>query len=133
VAAWRLNIAYTLAAAGYEAERANHHYRMIHSLEFTIGVGAAAIRELDVFRKKRNITEGWIHLKKNQPEPAIALFGKLVQKQPEHSTYRYHLGMALSQKGDTIAAAEQLRKALECKPSEEENQKIRQLLERIGQ
>ena len=46
-----------MAAAGYEAERANHHYRVIHSLEFTLGVEATLIRKFDVFRKKRNITD----------------------------------------------------------------------------
>jgi hypothetical protein len=45
-----------LAAAGYEAERSTHHYRVIHSLEFTVGAEAATIRKFDVFRKKRNIT-----------------------------------------------------------------------------
>lgn len=66
VADWQFNIAYNaalqlttaaLAAAGYQAERANHHYRVIQSLEFTVGVEAAAIRKFDVFRKKRNITD----------------------------------------------------------------------------
>ena len=46
-----------MAAAGYEAERANHHYRVIHSLEFTLGVEATLIRKFDVFRKKRNVTD----------------------------------------------------------------------------
>jgi hypothetical protein len=63
---WQFNIAYNgalqlasaaLAAAGYKAERANHHYRVIHSLEFTLGVEASLIRKFDVFRKKRNITD----------------------------------------------------------------------------
>jgi hypothetical protein len=63
---WRFNIAYNaalqlataaLAAAGFQAERTNHHYRVIHSLEFTLGKDAATIRKLDVFRKKRNITD----------------------------------------------------------------------------
>jgi len=66
VSDWRFNIAYNaalqlataaLAAAGYEAERTNHHYRVIHSLEFTLGVDATAIGKFDVFRKKRNITD----------------------------------------------------------------------------
>ena len=65
VSDWRFNIAYNaalqlataaLAAAGYEAERANHHYRVIQSLEFTLGLDATAIGKFDVFRKKRNIT-----------------------------------------------------------------------------
>jgi hypothetical protein len=63
---WQFNIAYNgalqlasaaLAAAGYRAERANHHYRVIHSLEFTVGVEPALIRKFDVFRKKRNIAD----------------------------------------------------------------------------
>src|SRR5580700_10333794 len=63
---WSFNIAYNaalqlataaLAASGYQAERTNHHYRVIHSLEFTIGKDTATIRKFDVFRKKRNITD----------------------------------------------------------------------------
>jgi hypothetical protein len=63
---WQFNIAYNaalelataaLAAAGYEAERTNHHYRVIQSLEFTLGIEAALIGEFDVFRKKRNIAD----------------------------------------------------------------------------
>jgi hypothetical protein len=47
VSDWRFNIAYNaalqlasaaLAAAGYQAERTNHHYRVIQTLEFTLGV-----------------------------------------------------------------------------------------------
>ena len=63
---WQFNIAYNaalqlataaLAAAGYEAERANHHHRAIQSLEFTVGLEAATITKFDVFRKMRNITD----------------------------------------------------------------------------
>src|SRR6266852_1401521 len=63
---WRFNIAYNaalqlasaaLAAAGYQAERANHHYRVIESLGLTIGMDAATIRTFDTFRKKRNISD----------------------------------------------------------------------------
>jgi hypothetical protein len=63
---WRFNIAYNgalqlapaaLAAAGYRAERANHHYRVIQSLELTIGAEAATVQKFDVFRKKRNVSD----------------------------------------------------------------------------
>lgn len=66
VSDWQFNIAYNaalqlaataLAAAGYSAERGNHHYRTIQSLEFTLGLVPATIRKFDVFRKKRNITD----------------------------------------------------------------------------
>ncbi len=63
---WRFNIAYNaalqlasaaLAAAGYQAERSNHHYRVIDSLGLTLGVDAATIKMFDTFRKKRNISD----------------------------------------------------------------------------
>jgi hypothetical protein len=63
---WRFNISYNaalqvasaaLAASGFHAERANHHYRVTHSLEFTVGVDARTIRTFSTFRKKRNITD----------------------------------------------------------------------------
>lgn len=62
---WRMNIAYNaalqaataaLAAAGYRAERDQHHYRVIQSLGETIGADARTIRVLDAFRRKRNVS-----------------------------------------------------------------------------
>jgi hypothetical protein len=62
---WRFNIAYNallqsaaaaLAAAGYRAGRESHHYRVLQSLEFTAGLEKSALRQLDAFRKKRNVT-----------------------------------------------------------------------------
>ncbi len=61
---WRLNIAYNaalqaataaLAASGYRASRDSHHYRVIQSLTYTVGVKADLIKQFDSFRKKRNI------------------------------------------------------------------------------
>lgn len=34
---------------------ANHHYRIIQSLAYTIGIPASLIAQFDQFRKKRNI------------------------------------------------------------------------------
>ena len=76
-------------------------------------------------------TLGWIYLKKNLSDNAIAAFDEIVRKQPERSTYRYHLGMALAQKGDRVTAAAQLKEALKLNPSAEEAAKIRELLARI--
>jgi hypothetical protein len=62
---WRFAIAYNaalqvataaLAASGYRASRESHHYRTIHSLEFTVGTDTMRIRSLDAFRKKRNVS-----------------------------------------------------------------------------
>ncbi len=61
---WRLNIAYNaalqaapaaLATSGYRAAREAHHYRVIQSLALTIRADAKLVRQLDLFRKKRNI------------------------------------------------------------------------------
>ena len=61
---WRFGIAYNaalqmahaaLAAAGYETPKGeSHHFRVIQSLEHTIGADAALVRTFDAFRKKRN-------------------------------------------------------------------------------
>lgn len=62
---WKLNIAYNaalqtataaLAASGYRAAREAHHFRVIHSLAYTIKTDANLITLLDRFRKKRNIS-----------------------------------------------------------------------------
>ena len=78
-------------------------------------------------------TLGWIYLKKYLTDNAIAAFDEIVRKQPVRSTYRYHLGMALAQKGDRVAAAAQLKEALKFNPSVEEAGQIRELLARIEQ
>jgi uncharacterized protein (UPF0332 family) len=62
---WRFAIAYNaalqaataaLAAAGYRASRDSHHYRVIQSLELTVGKDAKFIGTFDAFRKKRNVS-----------------------------------------------------------------------------
>src|SRR6266700_3589489 len=50
------DVAAALAAAGYRASRENHHYRVIQSLELTLGKDAKFIRAFDAFRKKRNVS-----------------------------------------------------------------------------
>jgi tetratricopeptide (TPR) repeat protein len=77
-------------------------------------------------------TLGWIYLKKQMSQEAISVFQDLVQKDPQASTYRYHLGMALYQKGDTPHAAQELQTALKYHPSADERQKIQDLLGRVG-
>ncbi len=64
---WRFNIAYNaalqsakvaLAASGYRVARGGDgHHRTLESLVFTVGAGAATVRRLDAFRKRRNMVE----------------------------------------------------------------------------
>ena len=77
-------------------------------------------------------TLGWIYLKKNLSDNAIQIFSELVTKQPNHSTYRYHLAMALSQKGDRPRALKELEQALKNNPTKEEAGKIRALMTKLS-
>lgn len=45
-----------LAASGYRASRAQHHFRVIQSLIFTIDADPSLVHLLDRLRKKRNVS-----------------------------------------------------------------------------
>jgi tetratricopeptide (TPR) repeat protein len=77
-------------------------------------------------------TLGWIYIKKQLSDNAVQVLRDLVSKQPARSTYRYHLGLALYQKGDKAGARRELSSALQQKPSKAEEGEIRALLGKIG-
>jgi tetratricopeptide (TPR) repeat protein len=77
-------------------------------------------------------TLGWIYLKKNLADNAIDIFKDLVTKVPNQSMFRYHLGMAYSQKGDKPRALKELQDALKYNPTKEDREKIQQLITRLG-
>jgi Flp pilus assembly protein TadD len=77
-------------------------------------------------------TLGLIYLRKNLSDNAVDIFKDLVNKQPNASTFHYHLGMAFSQKGDKPKAIQELQHALKDNPSKEEKEKIQQLMNRLG-
>ncbi len=76
-------------------------------------------------------TLGWIYLKKNLPDNALEIFRNNVTKSPNNPTYRYHLGMALYQKGDKVHAKQELQNALGRNPSKEEESNIKELMAKI--
>jgi tetratricopeptide (TPR) repeat protein len=76
-------------------------------------------------------TLGWIYLKKLRSDLAIETFAELVKTQPAHATYRYHLGMAYAQKGDTPNALIQLEEALKLNPANAERDKIQALIAKL--
>jgi Flp pilus assembly protein TadD len=73
-------------------------------------------------------TLGWIYIKKNMSGEAERIFKDLVDKDPSNSTFRYHYGLALMQKGDKSSAKRELEMALKNKPSKDEAGKIQDLL-----
>ena len=77
-------------------------------------------------------TLGWIYLKKSLSDDAVRIFQELVAAHPNQATYRYHLAMALNQKGDKPRAVKECQEALRNNPSKEERQKIQDLLTRLN-
>lgn len=77
-------------------------------------------------------TLGWIYIKKNLSDDAVRLFRELVTKNPTNATYRYHLAMALFQKGDRPSAKQECQGALKSNPSKEEQLKIKELIAKLG-
>lgn len=78
-------------------------------------------------------TLGWVYLKMKNTDEAIAVFRDVVEKEPASAVYRYHLALALGQKGARAEAAKELQTALKNNPSKAEEQMIRELLQQIGQ
>jgi Flp pilus assembly protein TadD len=72
-------------------------------------------------------TLGWVRLKRGEIEAAIAAFEKALTQQPELSTVRYHLGLALVQRGDEEAAGQAFRAALDAGPFPESEAARREL------
>jgi tetratricopeptide (TPR) repeat protein len=73
-------------------------------------------------------TLGWIYLKKNMGDSALQIFNQLARKYPKHPGFRYHLAVALLQKGDKVRARTELEAALKNQPPREDEAKIKQLL-----
>jgi Flp pilus assembly protein TadD len=76
-------------------------------------------------------TLGWIYVKKNLSDDAVRIFKDLTTQVPDSPTFHYHYGVALLQKGDKPSAKKELEKALADKPSIGEEQKIKELLQKI--
>lgn len=77
-------------------------------------------------------TLGWVYIKKNLSDDAIKIFRDLLQERPTHVTWRYHLAIALFQKGDKLQAKKELETAMKNGPRPDELPKIKELMGRIG-
>jgi tetratricopeptide (TPR) repeat protein len=68
-------------------------------------------------------TIGWIYIKKKLNDNAIEIFRDLTTKVNDNSTFHYHYGLALAQKGDKVNALKELKKSLEFNPKKDEVKK----------
>ena len=76
-------------------------------------------------------TLGWIYVKKQQSDAAIDILQDLVKRVPNNATFRYHLAMAFSNKGDRPRAIKELQEAAKNNPTKEERAKIQEALGRL--
>jgi tetratricopeptide (TPR) repeat protein len=77
-------------------------------------------------------TLSWVYVKKGLNDSAIQILNGLVKKYPNEPTLRYHLGVALLQKGDVPEAKTQFNVALSHTPPREIAQKIKEIMSKIG-
>jgi tetratricopeptide (TPR) repeat protein len=77
-------------------------------------------------------TIGYIYLKKGMLDSAIQSFSILAHRYPNSASFRYHLGLALLQKGEKAVARKELEAALANHPSPQETTRIRELLNEIS-
>jgi tetratricopeptide (TPR) repeat protein len=112
------NLAYLLAETGGNLDEALSKAQRARELEPDLDAA------LD--------TVGWIYLKRDNISTAIRIFEGLVEKHNDHSTYHYHLAVALLRKSDPSRAIRELREALKSNPESDEKEKIRQLLRSLS-
>jgi tetratricopeptide (TPR) repeat protein len=76
-------------------------------------------------------TLAWVYTKRKMNDSAIEILDKLVRQNPDRSSFHYHLGTALAQKGDKARAKSELAVALSKKPAPDEEEKIRDLMGKL--
>ena len=77
-------------------------------------------------------TLGWVYTKKGLNDSAIQIFSRLVKKYPDEPAFRYHLGVALLQKGNAEEAKAEFVIGLSKKPPKDMAEKIKQILSKLG-
>ena len=77
-------------------------------------------------------TLGWVYVKKGLNDSAIQIFNGLVKKYPNEAAIRYHLGVALLQKGEAGEARSEFVIGLSKNPPKDMADKIKQILSKIG-
>lgn len=77
-------------------------------------------------------TIGYVYLKQGNRDSAIQIFNSLVRRYPRYPVFRYHLGLTLYEKGDKAGARRELQTALNDHPARQDEQRIKELLKKLG-
>jgi tetratricopeptide (TPR) repeat protein len=73
-----------------------------------------------------------VYIRKNLTNDGIRMLRELVARKPDSAPFHLHLALALYQKGDRPLAKRELETALRHQPTEKEQNKIRELLAKVG-
>jgi tetratricopeptide (TPR) repeat protein len=73
-------------------------------------------------------TLGWVYMKKNMNDSAVRVLSDLVKEYPNEAEFRYHLGVALLQKGDKAKGKAELQIGLSKQPQLELADKIKKAI-----
>ncbi|MBL8239752.1 MAG: tetratricopeptide repeat protein [Bryobacterales bacterium] len=79
-------------------------------------------------RAELSDTLGWIYVKMKKNDNALGILTPLVNGNQMNATFRYHLGVALQQNGESEKARIALRAALAARPNSADEKRIRELL-----
>ena len=77
-------------------------------------------------------TLAWVYVKKGLNDSAIQIYNGLVRKYPNEPVLRYHLGVALLQKGQAEEAKSEFVIGLSKNPPKDMADKIKQILSKLG-
>ena len=77
-------------------------------------------------------TLGLIYIQKNLTEDGLRMLREVVRREPGNAAFRLHLAQAWYQKGDRAMARRELEAARRNKPSALEQNKIQELLAKLG-
>ncbi len=77
-------------------------------------------------------TLSWVYVRKGLNDSAIQILNGLVKKYPNQAEFRYHLGVALLQKGELGEARTQFSIALSHKLPKEMADKIKEIMSKMG-
>jgi len=92
---------------------------------------AASLRKVQVPQFKDTL--GWVHYQRGEHKAALPLLEEAATELPNIALVRYHLGVTYVAVGDNAKAAEQLKKALELAPNDNQlGEKVKAALKKAG-
>lgn len=117
------NCAYLLAESGGDLDKALTYAQRALQQPRPANAASSAMDEVQD-------TVGWIYIKKQMPDNALGMLNAIVERNPRNPTYRYHLAMALDQKGQKAEARRHLEQAMQDNPRPKDLEDMKRLLAR---